>query len=200
MKNIFKILTICICFKSLGQIKSDSVKSDSVKLDSVAIETKTAWILSSNFTVPSVQYQPYITNFIDKNGNSTNGAISFFNSIGAGISVSKASFKQIISKTDTSGFDIQNKVGIQFGFLFSRTSGQTTEISRFALHTGISLMDFQLGYGYEFGTINKDLKKGFFTISYGIPMSKFTKKTAHVFKNNNGMNKRLSKINNGYSI
>jgi hypothetical protein len=186
--NLFYfLLFLCLALRGVGQS------------DSVSMQSKTAWILSSNFNIPTVQYLPYTKDA--KKLKDASGSVSFFNSIGAGISISKADFKILASKDDTTGYDIKNQVGLQIGFLFSRSGGQTTDINRFAFHTGISILDVQVGIGKEFGNISKDFNRVFYTISYAIPLSKFSKKSSLVFKNNKGgRSKKLSPINKAFTI
>jgi hypothetical protein len=161
---------------------------------SAMLQNKTAWLLSSNFTIPSVQFLPYKQAIIDAKTKDGKGSVSFFNSIGAGLSLSKADFTLLSSKADTSGIDIKNHIGVQLGFIFSRSAGQTTDNNRFAFYTGISILDFQLGLSSEFGDIGKDFKRTFYSISYSIPLSKFSKKTTLVFKNKGGLCKQKDKL------
>lgn len=190
MKTKFLLLFLLLfAFKGFSQEKDTLVK-----------EKKIAWLLSSNFNLPTVQFTPFTEKSVKR--SSTLGSVSFFNSLGAGISLSKAEFNLLSSKKDTTGIDIKNHFGIQAGFLFSRSSGETKEISRFAVYTGISILDFQIGIGREFGDIGTDLNKTFYTISYSIPMNKFLKNTTLVFKNNGGktFGNRISKINKAFTF
>ncbi len=229
MKILIIITFIFLSSTLFGQTKQVEPNTDSSKAvkDSIKYEnpftmsSKTAWILTSNFTVPTVTFQPVIKDYREKNIGSSRGDLSFFNAIGAGLSISRANFKLLSSKDDTVGTDINNQIGFQIGFLFSRTSIGTTSSTavttpntagtnntaesniknRFALQMGISILDFQIGFGKEFINVPENYNSKFITISYGIPVSKFTRKTAFVFKNR-GPNslRKISKIDRGFSI
>lgn len=167
--------------------------------DSVILQNKTAWLLSSNFTIPTVQFLPYSVEA--KKTKEGLGSVSFFNSVGAGLSLSKADFTLMSGKTDTSGIDVKNHIGLQVGFIFSRSAGQTNEINRFAFYSGISVLDFQIGLGKEFGGLSRDFKNIFYSISYAIPLSKFSKKTTLVLKNQDGgKQKKLSAVKKAFTI
>lgn len=179
---------------------STAVFSQTSNSDSLLREKKTAWILSSNFSLPTVQFNPYTSP--KPAGTTASGQVSFFNSLGAGISLSKADFNLLTSKNDTTGSDIKNHFGIQTGFLFSRASGETKEISRFALYGGITILDFQLGIGREFGDVGKDIRRTFYTISYSIPMNKFLRNNTLVLKNRGGkgFGNKISRVNKAFSM
>jgi hypothetical protein len=133
---------------SLLSIKGFSQKEELSKI----VSSKTAWLLSSNFTVPTVTFQPLLESYRTKgvNKDKPRGDLSFFNAVGAGISLFRANFKILTSKEDTTGIDINNQVGFQTGFLFSRSAAGTEEKNRFAIQIGISILDFQIGFGKEF--------------------------------------------------
>ncbi|UNY98281.1 hypothetical protein MQE36_14460 [Zhouia spongiae] len=127
-----------------------------------------AQVISTNFTVPMVRF-----NFIDSTTDETKGNVTFFNSIGAGINYS---FMGRLSETRNEYSEVINRehhniIGVQAGFLFSAKTGDApTNI--FALTAGLNILDFQIGYGYELGTIEPNQKRGFITIAYSIPISK----------------------------
>jgi hypothetical protein len=191
MKNFKTILFFLVSLASFAQ-KGDSTVG--------TLQNKTAWLMSSNFTIPTVQFVPYSASALKtKDGK---GSVSFFNSIGAGISFSKADFTLLASKGDTNGVDIKNHVGFQLGFIFSKSTGQPNDVNRFALYSGFNVLDFQLGIGTELGDIGKDFKRAFYSISYSIPLSKFSKKTTLVLRNNGsgGRRKDLSIVKKAYAI
>lgn len=141
---------------------------------SAVIEYK-AQVISTNFTIPIIRF-----NIIDKKSTGAptdrKGNVSFFNSIGAGIGYY---WGRITDVTDKDGkvinSEMNNTFGVQLGFLFAANSSGSNNSNIFALTAGISLLNFQLGYGYEFGTIGANDKRGFMTLAYGIPVSKLIK-------------------------
>ncbi|MDR6563558.1 MULTISPECIES: hypothetical protein [unclassified Arcicella] len=136
------------------------------------IKEYNAQVISTNFTIPIIRFNP-----IDEasTGAPTDrkGNVSFFNSIGAGVGyywgrlteVTDANAKVISTEMD-------NTFGIQTGFLFAANSSNGNNANIFAWTIGISLLNFQIGYGYEFGTVGTNEKRGFVTLAYGIPVSK----------------------------
>ena len=142
---------------------------------STQISEYKAQVISTNFTVPIIRFNP-----IDKNSQGAptdkKGNVAFFNSIGAGIGYYWGRLTEI---TDVNGkvinTEMDNTFGFQTGFLFASNSSGTNNTNIFAWTFGISLLNFQLGYGYEFGTINANEKRGFLTLAYGIPVSKLVR-------------------------
>ncbi len=134
-------------------------------------EFKDSQVISTNFTVPLVRF-----NFVEQTENNLEkGNVTFFSSVGAGVSYN---FGRLFQHENNDGEIVENEfmniIGVQMGFLFSaKTSDPPTNI--FALTTGINILDFHVGYGYELGTISENQKRGFLTISYSIPISKLTK-------------------------
>jgi hypothetical protein len=171
------------------------------KSDSIAISSKTAWLISTNFNVPTVTFRPVLRAEREKTTTVDRGNLSFFNAVGAGISISRANFKLLNSKNDTTGTEINNQVGFQVGFLFSRSTTTVGDKNRFALQMGVNFLDFQIGFGKEFIDVPTGYNSKFITISYSLPITKFSRKTAFVLKNNGGgKNGKLSRINKGFSI
>jgi hypothetical protein len=209
MRKLILVYIIFYCSISYGQEQKDETKKDTVKTansesineNPFSMSNKTAWILSSNFTVPTVTFQPTLRDYRDTKPSEPRGTLSFFNAIGAGVNISRANFKLITAKKDTVGTDINNQIGFQAGFLFSRSSTGLETKNRFAVQIGISILDFQVGFGKEFIAVPHNFNSKFITISYGIPLTKFSRKTAHVFKNRNGgVAGKLSEIKKGFAI
>ena len=141
-----------------------------------------ASVLSTNFTIPLVR-----VNFLNK--TSATGALastSFLNSAGAGLTWAWGVIDQTTDKNgDVASTDFHNTFGLQLGFLFAANSAsgatQTTtstttttstqSSSIFAIMGGISVLNIQVGAGYEFGTLMPGQKRGFMTIAYAIPVS-----------------------------
>ncbi|PTX61030.1 hypothetical protein C8N46_105186 [Kordia periserrulae] len=128
-----------------------------------------ATIWNTNFSVPLARF-----NFT-KNDNQKEGDILLFNSIGAGFGISCGELREtrdignsIIDQEFVSTF------GIHLGFLFSAGTGDDTQ-NVFAPTLNISVLDFQLGIGYELGTLSENQKPVFLTLSYAIPLYKLKK-------------------------
>ncbi len=187
MKRILSFLFVALAY----------TKSYAQDGDTVMRYKKTAWLVSTNFNLPTVQFSPYTE--AGKVGKTASGEVSFFNSLGAGISLSKADFNLLTAKGDTTGSDIRNHFGFQAGFLFSKSGAGN---SRFAFYTGISVLDFQVGIGKEFGDISTNIKPAFYTISYSIPMNKFFKNTTIVLRNKGGkgFGNKLTSIKKAFTI
>lgn len=135
-----------------------------------------AWLLNTGFVVPIVRFNS-VSNDVTKKGD-----VSLFNSIGAGIGIGWGSLEVTADKEgDAINSTMHNIIGLQAGFLFSAdTNKDATNI--FALTAGLTVLDFQLGYGYEFGTVKDNQKRGFITIAYSIPLSKLIRGGFYVFK------------------
>lgn len=137
-------------------------------------------VLTSNFTVPVVRF-----NFLDKNQSAERkeGNVSLFNSIGAGININRG---RLTTVTDNANEEVSNEfkniVGGQFGVLFSSNAASSNGSNIFALTFGVTLLNFQVGYGIELGTLAANEKRGFMTIAYGIPLSSLVKGAFHVIK------------------
>lgn len=170
-KHLSITLALLIFFEiSIAQVVVPAVVAPAVPGNE--IKEYKAQVLSTNFTIPIIRF-----NVIDKKSNGApddrKGSVSFFNSIGAGIGYY---WGRITEVTDKDGkvisSEMDNTFGIQAGFLFAANSSGSNNTNIFALTAGISVLNFQLGYGYEFGTIGVNDKRGFMTLAYGIPVSK----------------------------
>lgn len=166
MRHLFLPLLLCSFYQRIeAQTQIDSSAANQIK------EYK-AQVISTNFTVPIIRFNP-----IDKKSTGAptdrKGNVSFFNSIGAGVGYYWGRLTEV---TDVNGkvinTEMDNTFGIQTGFLFAANSSGTNSSNIFAWTFGISLLNFQIGYGYEFGTVNANEKRGFLTLAYGIPISK----------------------------
>jgi hypothetical protein len=140
-----------------------------------------AAVLNTNFTVPLVR-----VNFLNnKPQNASNSLVStsFLNSVGAGLNYSWGELDQTLDANgNDASIDYYNHFGFQLGFLFAAnsssgssttttTSPTTQSNTIFAIVGGISILNFQIGAGYELGSVTTGQKRGFLTISYAIPMS-----------------------------
>lgn len=135
-----------------------------------------ATVMTSSFTVPILRFNP-IDNVPNKKGN-----VALFNSIGAGISFNAG---RLFITADHNGKalveEFKNTIGIQLGALFSVNTSEN-ETNVFAPTVGIALLDFHVGIGHDFGTVDENQSRTFITIAYAVPLSKFTKKGFHLFK------------------
>jgi len=163
MKQLFiSILCMLILMELQAQTR---------ELPSTTTEYK-AQVISTNFTVPIIRFNP-----IDKNSSGApsdkKGNVAFFNSIGAGVGYY---WGRLTTVTDNNSkvisTEMNNTFGIQTGFLFASNSSGSNNTNIFAWTLGISILNFQFGYGYEFGTVGSNEKRGFLTVAYGIPVSK----------------------------
>lgn len=135
-----------------------------------------ATVFNTNFTVPILRFNR-TTGDPAKKGN-----VAFFNSIGAGIGISGG---RLEVTADSSGkpvnMTMHNTVGFQAGFLFAaNTEENATNI--FALTAAVTLLNFQIGYGYELGTVQTNQKRGFVTVAYSIPLAKLVKGGMYIWK------------------
>lgn len=156
---------------------------DGAQLPSTTFKYKVK-LLNTNFTIPLARF-----NFVRDNTNSRKGEILLFNSIGAGVGVS---WGEIEKTTDATGAtintDFTNTVGVHFGVLFSSGKDGTEQKNIFAPTLALSLLDFQLGIGYELGTTLDIQKKGFVSLAYAIPLSKLVKGKFYIFRASKGYN------------
>lgn len=146
-----------------------------------------ARILNTNFTIPIARFN--LTKSDDP--SLKQGDVILFNSIGAGIGMS---WGQLEKTTDANGETINseftNSFGIHLGVLFSAGSNDTENKNVFAPSISISILDFQIGYGHELGTLAPNQKKGFLTVAYAIPISKLLKGKYYIFRSSKGYNSK----------
>lgn len=138
--------------------------------------TYTATIWNTFFQLPLARFD------LSKKSDNREGNISLFNSVGAGFGISwgrleraRNDYGQIIKE------DFSSTFGLHLGVLFSASSGDDTK-NVFAPTFNISLLDFQLGTGYELGTRTDNQRPFFFTVSYAIPLYKLIKKSYRIRK------------------
>tara|TARA_R110001599_G_scaffold84914_1_gene228312 strand:+ start:1788 stop:2636 length:849 start_codon:yes stop_codon:yes gene_type:complete len=128
-----------------------------------------ATIWNTNFSIPLARF-----NFMLKEDRKA-GDLVLFNSIGAGFGISAG---ELSETRDFQGNLINqefiNTFGIHLGFLFSAGTGDDTK-NVFAPTLNFSILDFQLGVGYELGTLSENQQPTFMTLSYAIPLYKLKK-------------------------
>lgn len=144
-------------------------------------------MLNTNFTIPIARF-----NLTKSDGvTSKQGDILLFNSIGAGVGISWGQLEKTTDATgETINLESTNTFGIQLGVLFSAGSSNSESKNVFAPSISISILDFQIGYGHELGTLATNQKKGFFTLAYAIPISKLIKGKFYLFKASKGYNSK----------
>lgn len=129
-----------------------------------------ARVLSTNFNVPIIRFN-LVKNPIDRTGN-----VAFFNSVGAGVGYY---FGRITEVKDKEGrmisSEMDNTFGANFGILFASNSAGGTNENIFAPVLGFSVLNFQLGVGYELGTLPAGNERTFMTLTYAIPAFKLIK-------------------------
>lgn len=171
------IALLLLVGESMAQVKSDS----------------NALIINTNFTIPMVRFNQVI-NHSDKKGN-----VVMFRSVGAGFSLN---FGSLLELRDTNSnlvnSDFYNKIGLQLGFLFS-SSTEENQSNVFALNIALNILDIQFGYGHEYGTVQDDQRREFYTISYAIPLARLTQKGNYVIRRYKKNRKGTSK-SEGYFL
>lgn len=178
MKKLLLLSLVLLSFRSMAQ--TDVVEQNPVDLNGNKTYKYNAQILSTNFTIPILR-----VNFLATDPNAIENkkaSASFFNSIGAGIGYS---FCRLERTVDTQGMDIKqemtNVFGIQLGVLFAANAGSnnttstnqnnTSPTNIFALTGAFTVLNFQIGAGYELGTVAAGQRRGFATVAYSIPLA-----------------------------
>ncbi|WP_165730251.1 hypothetical protein [Polaribacter sp. 20A6] len=141
-----------------------------------------ATIWNTNFSIPLARF-----NFT-KDVQQKNGDLLLFNSIGAGFGISAG---ELSETRDIQGNLINqefvNTLGLHLGFLFSAGTGDDTK-NVFAPTLNFSVLDFQIGVGYELGTLSENQRPTFLTLSYAIPLYKLKKGSFWIWKNSKPIN------------
>ncbi|WP_160114578.1 hypothetical protein [Aquimarina sp. AU474] len=128
-----------------------------------------AIIWNTNFNVPIARF-----NFA-KDDSEKRGDILLFSSVGAGFGISSGRMTETRDENgDLISNEFENSIGLHLGFLFSASTGDDNK-NVFAPTISLSLLDFQLGYGYELGTTTINQQRNFITLGYGIPLYKLTR-------------------------
>lgn len=177
-----KILLILIFSQSLifcyGQDKNtlSTIETNKKALAGTNYSYK-ATILTSNFSLPVVKF-----NRFEDSVDGSKGSISFFNSVGAGLTLTGGEMREIRDKNgEIASQDFTPTFGVTGGFLFSSSTGDESKNS-FAPFLGVSILDFQLGLGWELGTLPDNYKRSFFTVSYNIPIYKIKRGAFYILK------------------
>lgn len=141
-----------------------------------------ATIWNTNFSIPLARF-----NFT-KDDEQKAGDLLLFNSIGAGFGISAG---ELSETRDLQGNLINqefvNTFGVHLGFLFSAGTGDDTK-NVFAPTLNFTVLDFQIGIGYELGTLSENQRPTFLTLSYAIPLYKLKKGGFWIWKNSEPIN------------
>ncbi|MBL7698683.1 MAG: hypothetical protein JNK79_11010 [Chitinophagaceae bacterium] len=151
---------------------SPSNQPDNYTTPPSSTRTYQASVWSTNFTVPILRF-----NVLKKSANNeAKGNVALFNSIGAGFGIS---WGRLEETTDNTGkvinTEMHNSFGIQVGVLFATNSSGGNNANIFAPTLSVSVLNFNVGFGHELGTLPDDTHRGFLTVAYGIPISKLVK-------------------------
>lgn len=164
--------------------------------DTVECEYK-GFALNTVFNLPIVRY-----NINSLNGKSdVLGSLEYFNSLGAGISLSfgKIRVKSESNNTLRNTFSgdktitMQNAFGISVGVLFSKNDSIGGSRIMFAPNINLQLLDFQVGFGYELGSVANTAHRCFFTVSYGIPLTKLSGTGSYLLSNPRSMSRKAAR-------
>ncbi len=132
-----------------------------------------AMVMTTTFTVPTVRFDR------TEGSSDKKGDVSFFNSVGAGIAFNLSKLISTVDSKDPTKVyktEIYNRIGLQIGCLFSASGGENNDTNIFAPTISLNMLDFNIGYGCELGTLDPSHKRGFFTIAYSVPLSSLSKK------------------------
>lgn len=142
-----------------------------------------ATIWNTNFSIPLARF-----NFT-KDDKQKTGDLLLFNSIGAGFGLSGGELSETRdSQGNLINQDFFNTFGVHLGFLFSAGTGEDTK-NVFAPTLNISVLDFQIGVGYELGTLSENQRPTFLTLSYAIPLYKVKKGGFWIWKDSKPITK-----------
>jgi hypothetical protein len=136
-------------------------------------------IWNTVFTIPVARINAI------RDDNNTDASLSLFSSFGAGFGRSWGRYR--VTRNDTGKIikeEFSNSIGIYFGLLYSSETGENQR-NIVSPVVNLNLLDFQLGAGYEAGTVADNQKRIFFTVSYSIPLYKLIDTNFRVWKREN---------------
>lgn len=146
-------------------------RSTTKKFEDASESTKeyNAAFLTTNFTVPILRF-----NLLNKGSQTTStGNVALFNSVGAGLAVN---FGRLTVTKDANGIvtdqEFATRIGLQVGCLFAASNSSSGSANVFAPTLSLTVINFQIGGGYELGDVDKDHSKFFISLAYGIPLAK----------------------------
>lgn len=140
-------------------------------------------IVNTNFTIPVARFDITKPEY-DSSGNlisDTKGSISLFSSFGFGIGICGG--RSEVTR-DSNGIIIDdsfsNTFGVYLGVLYQATTGENQK-NVFAPTLSLSVLDIQVGIGYDYGKVPQNQERTFITVSYGIPLFKLFKTNHRVW-------------------
>ena len=131
-----------------------------------------AWVLNTDFNLPAIRFTPFYPAYREKNHSM--GRLSVFNSVGAGFSLNRGIFTELVdaqNPEEVISSQMKNRFGVHLGMLFSYPNDSLKSFV-FAPTLGLQLLDIQFGWGYELGTIQTGERRMFYTLAYRIPIKK----------------------------
>lgn len=165
---------------------SEKLMSDNLLMKST-IATYKKVILNTNFTIPVARFDINKPQY-DSSGaliGDTKGSISLFSSFGFGVGVCGG--RAEVTR-DSNGLVIDesfaNTFGVYLGVLYQASTGEN-EKNVFAPTLSLSILDIQIGIGYDYGKVPVTQERTFVTVSYGIPLFKLFKTNHRVWLDTN---------------
>jgi len=164
------LLTLCVILSSNYGIAQETLNAKIHWTELTLKKSSTQEFLvrsfNTNFILPSIR----VNYFSETNG--TQARVSAFNNLGVGVSWGGG---RLITTTDEdfkiTSKKFKNTLSFQAGVLYSIVNTSDSNTSTFALVGGISLLNFNLSLGREFGTLSPNQKKFFTSLSFNIPLS-----------------------------
>lgn len=155
-------------YKEALQVMADDLLMKST------IATYKRTIVTTNFTIPVARFDINKPQY-DTTGNligDAKGNISLFSSFGFGVGICGG--RSEITR-DSNGVIIDdsfsNTIGLYLGILYQAGTGENPR-NVFAPTLSLSVLDIQLGVGYDYGKVPITQERAFVTVSYGIPLYK----------------------------
>ena len=129
-----------------------------------------AAFLTTNFTVPILRF-----NLLNKGSQTTStGNVALFNSVGAGLSFNIG--RLTVTRDPTTNLiteqEFFTRIGLQLGCLFAASNSSSGSSNVFAPTLSLTVVNFQIGGGYELGDVDNNHSKFFISLAYGIPLAK----------------------------
>ena len=175
-KNLNKEITVTP--EEEGVIKAYRVNSGVLEPSKTSVFRAT--VINTNFIVPIIRFNTVN----DKVAvNNQKGNISLFNSVGAGVSLIMGRLELTTDKdSKIINRELDNTFGVQLGVLFAANAGSANDANIFAPTFSISALNFQVGMGYELGTVAATEDRLFYTVAYAIPFSKLIRGGFYVLR------------------
>lgn len=170
-------------------VNGNAIKSDAVirflpipgGVQSDVIITKDkVWAIHTNFILPLFRFDRTV-----EDQRNPRFRTSVFSSLGAGINLARGTLtttQELNSQNEPVNSTFTNYFGAQFGVIFSSVSNEGENENFIGLLMGLTFLDMQVSWGYNFGTRPEGLEGHFFTLAYGIPIQRLTNKGSLVFR------------------